>query len=156
MNLLSRVGESTLNRELDKLGAANWQYRKANVKKKIKDMAEKLIRVAAQREVISVEKINTPENYYEFSNKFPYELTDDQENAINEIISDLEVGKLMDRLICGDVGFGKTEVAIRTSFIIASAGYQVVLVAPTTILVKQHYKSFLDRFKNTSIKFPVI
>ena len=152
MNLLSRVGESSLNRELDKLGAANWQYRKANVKKKIRDMAEKLIRVAAQREVISVEKINIPENYQEFSNRFPYELTDDQENAINEIISDLEVGKLMDRLICGDVGFGKTEVAIRTSFIIASAGYQVVLVAPTTILVKQHYKSFLERFKNTSIK----
>ena len=115
-------------------------------------MAEKLIRVAAQREVISVEKINIPENYQEFSNRFPFELTDDQENAINEIISDLEVGKLMDRLICGDVGFGKTEVAIRTSFIIASAGYQVVLVAPTTILVKQHYKSFLERFKNTSIK----
>ena len=68
-------------------------------------MAEKLIRVAAQREVISVEKINIPENYQEFSNRFPFELTDDQENAINEIISDLEVGKLMDRLICGDVGF---------------------------------------------------
>ena len=152
MNLLSRVGDSSFNRELDKLGAASWQSRKANVKKRIRDMAEKLIRVAAQREVINTDRIEIPENYEEFSNKFPFELTDDQENAINEIISDFEVGKLMDRLICGDVGFGKTEVAIRASFIIASAGYQVALVAPTTILVKQHYKSFFERFKNTSIK----
>ena len=152
MNLLSRVGDSSFSRELDKLGAASWQSRKANVKKRIRDMAEKLIRVAAQREVINTDKIEIPKNYEEFSNKFPFELTDDQENAINEIISDFEVGKLMDRLICGDVGFGKTEVAIRASFIIASAGYQVALVAPTTILVKQHYKSFFERFKNTSIK----
>ena len=152
MNLLSRVGDSSFSRELDKLGAASWQNRKANVKKKIRDMAEKLIRVAAQREVINTDRIEIPKNYEEFSNKFPFELTDDQENAINEIISDFEVGKLMDRLICGDVGFGKTEVAIRASFIIASAGYQVALVAPTTILVKQHYKSFFERFKNTSIK----
>ena len=152
MNLLSRVGDSSFSRELDKLGAASWQSRKANVKKRIRDMAEKLIRVAAQREVINTDRIEIPKNYEEFSNKFPFELTDDQENAINEIISDFEVGKLMDRLICGDVGFGKTEVAIRASFIIASAGYQVALVAPTTILVKQHYKSFFERFKNTSIK----
>ena len=152
MNLLSRVGDSSFNRDLDKLGAASWQSRKANVKKRIRDMAEKLIRVAAQREIISTDRILIPKNYDEFSNKFPFELTDDQENAINEIISDLEDGKLMDRLICGDVGFGKTEVAIRASFIVASAGYQVALVAPTTILVKQHYKSFLERFKNTSIK----
>ena len=152
MNLLSRVGDSSFSRELDKLGAASWQSRKANVKKRIRDMAEKLIRVAAQREVINTDRIEIPKNYEEFSNKFPFELTDDQENAINEIISDFEVGKLMDRLICGDVGFGKTEVAIRASFIIASAGYQVALVAPTTILVKQHYKSFFERFKNTSIR----
>ncbi|MDC1087613.1 DEAD/DEAH box helicase, partial [Alphaproteobacteria bacterium] len=77
---------------------------------------------------------------------------EEREKSIEEIISDFEIGKLMDRLICGDVGFGKTEVAIRASFIIASAGYQVALVAPTTILVKQHYKSFFERFKNTSIK----
>ena len=114
-------------------------------------MAEKLLGLP-HKEKLYLLKINIPENYQEFSNRFPFELTDDQENAINEIISDLEVGKLMDRLICGDVGFGETEVAIRASFIIASAGYQVVLVAPTTILVKQHYKSFLERFRNTSIK----
>ena len=86
-----------------------------------------------------------------FSKNFSFELTDDQETAINDIISDLETGKLMDRLICGDVGFGKTEVALRASFIVANAGYQVALVAPTTILVKQHYKSFFDRFKKLSI-----
>ena len=152
MNLLSRVGDSSFSRELDKLGAASWQSRKANVKKRIRDMAEKLIRVAAQREVINTDRIEIPKNYEEFSNKFPFELTDDQENAINEIISDFEVGKLMDRLICGDVGFGKTEVAIRTAFVVASAGYQVALVAPTTILVKQHYNSFLHRFKNSSMR----
>jgi len=152
MNLLSRVGDSSLGRELDKLGTVNWQNRKANVKKKIRDMAEKLIRVAAQREVISIEKMFVPENYNEFSKKFPFELTEDQENTINQILSDLETGRLMDRLICGDVGFGKTEVAIRTAFVVASAGYQVALVAPTTILVKQHYNSFLHRFKNSSMR----
>ncbi len=152
MNLLSRVGDNNFARELDKLGASNWQNRKANVRKKIKDMAEKLIRVAAQRQIISTEKLKVPDNYSEFSKKFPFELTDDQDKAINDIISDLETGKLMDRLICGDVGFGKTEVALRASFIVANAGYQVALVAPTTILVKQHYKSFFDRFKNSSIK----
>ena len=114
-------------------------------------MAEKLIRVAAQREIISTEKLLIPDEYYTFSKNFPFELTDDQETAINDIISDLETGKLMDRLICGDVGFGKTEVALRASFIVANAGYQVALVAPTTILVKQHFKSFFDRFKKSSL-----
>ena len=151
MNLLSRVGDTNFSRDLDKLGAANWQNRKANVKKKIKDMAEKLIRVAAQREIISTEKLFVTEDYKSFSGKFPFQLTDDQERAINDIILDLETGKLMDRLICGDVGFGKTEVALRTSFILANSGYQVALVAPTTILVKQHYKSFSERFKTTSL-----
>ena len=151
MNLLSRVGDNNFLRDLDKLGAANWQNRKANVRKKIKDMAEKLIRVAAQREIIITEKLQVPDNYFEFSKNFSFELTDDQETAINDIISDLETGKLMDRLICGDVGFGKTEVALRASFIVANAGYQVALVAPTTILVKQHYKSFFDRFKKLSM-----
>ena len=151
MNLLSRVGDTNFSRDLDKLGAANWQNRKANVKKKIKDMAEKLIRVAAQREIISTEKLFVTEDYKSFSRKFPFQLTDDQERAINDVILDLETGKLMDRLICGDVGFGKTEVALRTSFILANSGYQVALVAPTTILVKQHYKSFSERFKTTSL-----
>ena len=152
MNLLSRVGNSDFTRDLDKLGLNNWQARKANVRKKIKDMAEKLIRVAAQREVILTEKLFLPNQYEEFAKHFPFELTDDQDTAINDIISDLETGKLMDRLICGDVGFGKTEVALRASFIVANSGYQVALVAPTTILVKQHIKSFKDRFKNTALK----
>ena len=152
MNLLSRVGDSGIIRNLDKLGASNWQNRKANVKKRIKDMAEKLIRVAAQREIINTEKLSITDDYDKFSNDFPFQLTDDQDSAIKDVISDLEAGKLMDRLICGDVGFGKTEVALRASFIVANAGYQVALVAPTTILVKQHYKSFYERFKNSSLK----
>ena len=151
MNLLSRVGDSGINRNLDKLGASNWQNRKANVKKRIKDMAEKLIRVAAQREIINTEKLSITDDYDKFSNDFPFQLTDDQDTAIKDVMSDLEAGKLMDRLICGDVGFGKTEVALRASFIVANAGYQVALVAPTTILVKQHYKSFYERFKNSSL-----
>ena len=152
MNLLSRVGNSDFIRDLDKLGSSNWLARKANVKKKIKDMAEKLIRVAAQREMILTEKLFLPNNYDTFSKEFPFELTEDQETAINDIISDLETGKLMDRLICGDVGFGKTEVALRASFIVANSGYQVALIAPTTILVKQHLKSFSNRFKSSNIK----
>ena len=152
MNLLSRVGDTGFVRNLDKLGMLNWQNRKANVKKRIKDMAEKLIRVAAQRKVINTEKLFITDDYNSFSNNFPFQLTDDQDLAIKDVISDLETGKLMDRLICGDVGFGKTEVALRASFIVANAGYQVALVAPTTILVKQHYKSFYERFKNCSLK----
>ena len=151
MNLLSRVGDSGIIRNLDKLGASNWQNRKANVKKRIKDMAEKLIRVAAKREIINTEKLSITDDYDKFSNDFPFQLTDDQDTAIKDVMSDLEAGKLMDRLICGDVGFGKTEVALRASFIVANAGYQVALVAPTTILVKQHYKSFYERFKNSSL-----
>ena len=152
MNLLSRVGNSDSLRQLDKLGLSNWQNRKANVRKKIKDMAEKLIRVAAQREIISTERLTLPTNYIDFAKKFPFELTDDQDRAITDIINDLETGKLMDRLICGDVGFGKTEVALRAAFIVANAGYQVALVAPTTILVKQHIQSFINRFNKTSLK----
>ncbi len=152
MNLLSRVGDAGIIRNLDKLGTSNWQNRKANIKKRIKDMAEKLIRVAAQREIINTEKLLITDDYDKFSNSFPFQLTDDQDSAIKDVMSDLEAGKLMDRLICGDVGFGKTEVALRASFIVANAGYQVALVAPTTILVKQHYKSFYERFKSSSLK----
>ena len=102
--------------------------------------------------MLHTEKLSITNDYDKFSNDFPFQLTDDQDSAIKDVISDLEAGKLMDRLICGDVGFGKTEVALRASFIVANAGYQVALVAPTTILVKQHYKSFYERFKNSSLK----
>ena len=118
---------------------------------KIDDLANKLITTAANRRVQNKVPIYEPKNYNEFVSNFPFDLTDDQETAIEDTLSDIYSNKLMDRLICGDVGFGKTEVAIRASFVVASSGKQVAIVAPTTILVEQHFKTFEDRFKDFDI-----
>src|ERR671920_2137876 len=85
--------------------------------------------------------------YPQFVDRFPYEETDDQERAIQDVLEDLEAGKPMDRLVCGDVGFGKTEVALRAAFVMAMSGKQVALVCPTTLLARQHYKNFVDRLQ---------
>ena len=153
MDALSRFGSSGENVVLDKLGGYSWQARKAKAKQRLGEMATKLIDLASKRKLKKSEIMSVPIGLYdEFVAEFPFTETKDQEYVIKDVIDDLASGIAMERLICGDVGFGKTEVAIRASFIIASAGYQVALVAPTTILVKQHYKSFFERFKNTSIK----
>src|SRR4029079_6426034 len=85
-------------------------------------------------------------SYPQFVDRFPYEETDDQDRAIGDVLQDLEEGKPMDRLVCGDVGFGKTEVALRAAFVMAMSGKQVALVCPTTLLARQHYRNFVDRF----------
>lgn len=146
----SRYTESTI---LDKLGSQNWQLRKANIKNKIKIIAHELIDIAASREV-KKGKIFYPnsERFELFSSKFDYAETSDQLSAINDIIGDLCSGKPMDRLICGDVGFGKTEVAMRASFIVSDNNSQVAMLCPTTLLANQHFKSFTERFKDTGIK----
>ena len=110
-----------------------------------------MITTAANRRVQNKVQIYEPKNYNEFVSNFPFDLTDDQETAIEDTLNDIYSNKLMDRLICGDVGFGKTEVAIRASFVVASSGKQVAIVAPTTILVEQHFKTFEDRFKDFDI-----
>ena len=111
-------------------------------------MAERLIRVAAERALRKAPILEPPMGMWEaFCARFPYEETEDQFNAIEEVVADLTSGLPMDRLICGDVGFGKTEVAMRAAFIAAMSGVQVAVISPTTLLTRQHSKSFADRFR---------
>ncbi|MEE2524978.1 transcription-repair coupling factor [Hyphobacterium sp. HN65] len=153
IELLSRYGNEGEGVQLDKLGGVAWQARKAKAKKRLRDMAEQLIRIAAQRNAKTADVITPPSGTYdEFCAAFPYVETDDQLSAIEDVFNDLSSGRPMDRLICGDVGFGKTEVALRAAFIAAMEGRQIAVVAPTTLLARQHYKTFSDRFRNWPIK----
>ncbi len=153
IELLSRYGSEESGGELDKLGGVAWQAKKAKLKKRIRDMAEQLIRIAAQRQMSAAEPISVPTGAYdEFATRFPYEETEDQLTAIDTVIDDLTSGKVMDRLVCGDVGFGKTEVALRAAFAMAMAGRQVAVVVPTTLLARQHYNTFKERFANLPVK----
>ncbi|MGE5260449.1 MAG: transcription-repair coupling factor [Actinomycetota bacterium] len=153
IELLSRYGSDESGVQLDRLGGVGWQSRKARLKQRIRDMAEKLIKVAAMRELRQAPVLNPPDGVYEeFSARFPYEETEDQENSIGAVLGDLASGRPMDRLICGDVGFGKTEVALRASLIAVLAGKQVAVVVPTTLLARQHYHTFTERFRGFPVK----
>ena len=150
IELLSRYGhEEGL---LDKLGGGAWQAKKAKLKERIRQIADKLIRIAAERELRHAPVMEPPGDMWEaFCARFPYEETDDQLSAIGDVIEDLERGRPMDRLVVGDVGFGKTEVAMRAAFVAAASGMQVALIAPTTLLARQHAQTFADRFRG----FPI-
>nr|WP_246273012.1 transcription-repair coupling factor [Oricola thermophila] len=153
IELLSRYGSDASTAVLDRLGGGAWQARKAKLKKRLLDMADQLIRIAAAREARSAPVLRPPEGLYdEFAARFPYDETEDQMAAIDAVIGDLVAGKPMDRLVCGDVGFGKTEVAIRAAFIAALNGQQVAVVVPTTLLARQHYRSFSERFRGLPVK----
>ena len=153
IDLLSRYGSDGGESQLDKLGGAAWQSRKSKMKARIKMLAEQLIKIAAQRAMKSADQINPPDGIYdEFCARFPYAETEDQLNAIGNVLDDLAKGQPMDRLICGDVGFGKTEVALRAAFVAAISGRQVAVIAPTTLLVRQHFKNFTERFKGFPVK----
>jgi len=153
IDLLTRYGTDAENVQLDKLGGAAWQGRKAKAKERLRVMAEGLIQIAAARQLKSVEETDPPHGVFdEFCARFPYEETDDQLSAIADVLEDLSSGKPMDRLICGDVGFGKTEVALRAAFVVAMSGKQVAVVCPTTLLARQHYKTFKDRFQGWPVK----
>jgi transcription-repair coupling factor (superfamily II helicase) len=146
IELVSRYGSEATDSVLDKLGGAGWQTRKAKAKKRIMEMADGLIQIAAQRSMRKAKAVDDHQGYYEeFAARFPYEETDDQLRAIEDCLGDLSSGRPMDRLICGDVGFGKTEVALRTAFVAAMSGMQVAVIAPTTLLARQHYQTFKDR-----------
>ena len=111
-------------------------------------MADKLIRVAAERALRKAPVMDPPPGSWDtFAARFPYQETDDQLRAIEDVMNDMHSGQPMDRLICGDVGFGKTEVAMRAAFVAAMSGVQVAVIAPTTLLARQHYKSFAERFR---------
>ncbi|MBB5724037.1 transcription-repair coupling factor (superfamily II helicase) [Loktanella ponticola] len=150
IELLSKYGHD--EGMLDKLGGGAWQAKKAKLKERIRQIAERLIRVAAERELRTAPAMDPPETLWDqFLARFPYAETDDQLSAIEDVLHDLASGRPMDRLICGDVGFGKTEVAIRAAFVAAMCGVQVAIIAPTTLLARQHYQSFAERFRG----FPI-
>jgi transcription-repair coupling factor (superfamily II helicase) len=153
IELLSRYGSDSANVELDRLGGTGWQTRKAKLKNRIREIAGELIKIAAERMLHEAPKLPVQAGIYdEFCARFPYEETEDQLGAIQSTLKDLELGRPMDRLICGDVGFGKTEVALRAAFAVALDGKQVAVVVPTTLLARQHAKTFTERFKGLPVR----
>ena len=153
IEILSRFGAGGAGVALDKLGGAGWQARKARAKSRIRDMAAQLLKIAAARRLQDAPSL-TPEPgaWDEFCARFPFAETEDQTRAIAEVLEDLASGRPMDRLICGDVGFGKTEVALRAAFAAAMAGTQVAVVVPTTLLARQHFGTFSARFEGLPVR----
>lgn len=153
IEVLSRYGSDEGISILDKLGGVAWQARKAKLRERIRDMAGKLIKVAAERHLRKGATLQAPEGAYdEFCAGFPFAETEDQARAIRDTLDDLSAGKPMDRLVCGDVGFGKTEVAMRAAFAAVMSGKQVAVVAPTTLLCRQHYLNFKERFEGLPVR----
>jgi transcription-repair coupling factor (superfamily II helicase) len=153
IELLSRFGSDEGDAQLDKLGGVAWQSRKARLKKRLREIASQLIKIAALRQLKEAPPMAPPQGAYdEFVARFPYEETDDQADSIEAVLGDLNSGRPMDRLVCGDVGFGKTEVALRAAFVAAMNGFQVAIVVPTTLLARQHTRTVLDRFKNLPLR----
>jgi transcription-repair coupling factor (superfamily II helicase) len=153
IEILSRFGSESAGVPLDKLGGGAWQARKAKAKQRIADMAGALIRIAAERATREAVAAIPPEGAWdEFCARFPFAETEDQQRAIADVLEDLSSGKPMDRLICGDVGFGKTEVALRAAFCVAMSGAQVAVVVPTTLLARQHSRTFMTRFEGLPIR----
>ena len=148
IELLSRYGSEGAGVELDRLGSTAWQARKSRMKNRIREIAGELIKVAAERLLREAPRLTVETGLYdEFAAGFPYEETDDQDAAIAAVLGDLSSGRPMDRLVCGDVGFGKTEVALRAAFVTAMTGRQVAVVVPTTLLARQHFKTFSERLR---------
>ena len=147
IELLTRFGSDAEGIQLDRLGGAGWQSRKARLKNRIREIASELIRIAAERALRKAPSIDAPPGLYdEFAARFPFDETEDQARAIADTLEDFTRGQPMDRLVCGDVGFGKTEVALRAAFVAAMSGKQVAVVVPTTLLARQHFKTFSARF----------
>ena len=153
LELLSRYGSEDTEVQLDRLGGGGWQKRKARMRKRVLEMAADLIKIAAARQTKAAPKLVPPEDLYaEFCAGFPYDETDDQLATIEAVLDDMASGRPMDRLVCGDVGFGKTEVALRAAFAAAIEGKQVAVIVPTTLLARQHYKNFAARFAHLPVK----
>jgi transcription-repair coupling factor (superfamily II helicase) len=146
IDVLSRYSAEDAPVQLDRLGGAQWQARKARVKQRLRDIAQQLMKTAAARALRSTDVIQPPVGTFdEFCARFPYAETEDQTKAIDDVMNDLASGRPMDRLICGDVGFGKTEVALRAAFAVAMSGRQVAVITPTTLLCRQHFGTFGQR-----------
>lgn len=158
LHLISRYSGADLeNAPLHRLGTEQWQKEKRKAAERIKDVAAELLDIYAKRAARQGHTYQLPElEYVKFANAFPFEETIDQQTAIQQVIEDLTTAKPMDRLICGDVGFGKTEVAMRAAFIVAHGGKQVAILVPTTLLAQQHYQNFKDRFADWPFNIEVI
>lgn len=153
IEVLSRYGSEDAVVQLDRLGGQAWQAKRSRIKERIREIASELLAVAAKRALAKGVPVAIDDNaFQEFAARFPYEETDDQLNAIAEVLSDIASGRPMDRLICGDVGFGKTEIALRSAFATSMEGLQVAIVVPTTLLARQHHETFVDRFKGLPIR----
>ncbi len=153
IDVLSRYGSSEEAVQLDRLGGEAWQKRRSRLKERITAIAGELMKIAAERALKKAPIFEAEEaSFNQFVDRFPWEETDDQDAAISDVLRDLESGKPMDRLVCGDVGFGKTEVALRAAFVAAMSGQQVAIVAPTTLLARQHYQNFVERFAGFPLK----
>ncbi|QJB68167.1 transcription-repair coupling factor [Parasphingorhabdus halotolerans] len=153
IDVLSRYGDGGDSVVLDRLGGEGWQRRKSKLKERIRAIAHELLKTAAARALQPATSARVePQEMAGFVDRFPYQETDDQQQAIEEVLGDMASGKAMDRLVCGDVGFGKTEVAMRAAFAAAMAGMQVAIIAPTTLLARQHFSNFEERFRPFPLK----
>ncbi len=158
LHLISRyTGGNTDTVALNKLGTGQWEKAKQKAAQKIRDVAAELLKIYAEREaVLGFEFPKPSSDYLLFRDAFPFEETVDQRQAIDAVISDMCSTKCMDRLVCGDVGFGKTEVAMQAAFLAAHAGKQVAILVPTTLLANQHYENFQNRFSDWPIKIGIL
>ena len=158
ISLLSKYnGQEGYVPKLSKLNSKEWQKTKADARKKASDLAERLLSLYSNREEAEGFKyLDDDEIQEDFEREFDYDLTVDQERAIKEVKEDMVNGKLMDRLICGDVGFGKTEVAMRAAFKAVLSGKQVAVLAPTTILARQHYNTFKERMDKYGVEIALL
>ncbi len=142
---------------LHKLGSETWQKAKRKAAEQVRDVAAELLDIYARRAARKGYAFKDPQvDYATFSAGFPFEETPDQQTAIEAVVADMLAGKPMDRLVCGDVGFGKTEVAMRAAFVAVQSGKQVAVLVPTTLLAQQHYNSFRDRFADWPVSVEVM
>jgi len=143
------AGVESMPPMLDKMGGTSWARAKERVKKSVEKIAGELLKIYAERKVSKGFTFSEPDGYFQdFEAGFPYEETGDQASSIQEVLADMKKPVPMDRLVCGDVGYGKTEVALRAAFVAVYNGKQVAVLVPTTVLAEQHFASFSDRFQN--------
>ncbi|MFV2031825.1 MAG: transcription-repair coupling factor [Gammaproteobacteria bacterium] len=154
LHLISRyAGTSDEHAPLHRLGTDHWRKIRKKAQQKIHDIAVELLEIQARREALKGFGHELAlDEYQQFASEFPFEETPDQENTIEAVIADMQSSKPMDRIVCGDVGFGKTEVSMRAAFIAACSGKQVAMLVPTTLLAQQHYQNFGDRFADWPIR----
>ncbi len=147
------AGKEGAKPKLDRLGGSTFAKKKSRVRKVVAQLADELLKLYAQRKAVTRPALDPPDRAYaEFEATFPFEETPDQQKAIDDVLEDLETIAVMDRLVCGDVGFGKTEVAIRAAFRVAMAGRQVAVLCPTTVLAQQHFQSFVARMRDYPLR----